>query len=200
MCCPITTRRSGFTLAFFFVVSRPLRGPHFATPTGPLLQYTHGQCTYHPNGGKGGPVVCGAKRSSKKRGKGSKAVRTSFRARSAVTGRFVATASRHKRAASPTRKREDAVADRFSHIGFRGPDQRAYVIGTGLDVWEVIEARDAMGLTALLGEGDLPRHKVFEAVRYYKSHREEIDQAIAENAEAESRLRETEPGLFASLS
>ncbi len=91
------------------------------------------------------------------------------------------------------------MAERFSHIGFRGPDRRAYVIGTGLDVWEVIEARNAMGLTALLAEGDLPRRKVFEAVRYYKSHREEIDQAIAENAEAESRLRESDPALFAPL-
>ena len=96
-------------------------------------------------------------------------------------------------------KKGGAVAEQFSHIGFRGPDRRPYLLDSPLDVWEVIEARNAMGLAALLRESDLPREKVFEAVRYYKRHREEIDRAIAENAEAESQLRETEPALFAPL-
>lgn len=141
----------------------------------------------------------GAIRNWKRRGKGSRATHTSLKVRRASSGRFVVRPGKHKRAVFVPGKRGDGLAERFSHIGFRGPDRRAYVIGTGLDVWEVIEARNAMGLTALIAEGDLPRRKVFEAVRYYKSHREEIDRAIAENAEAESRLRESDPALFASL-
>jgi uncharacterized protein (DUF433 family) len=140
-----------------------------------------------------------AKRNWKKRSKGSRVARTSHKVRSALSGRYVVASSKRKRFVLVPGKREGAVAERFSHIGFRGPDGRAYLIGTGLDVWEVIEARNAMGLTGLLRESDLPRHKVFEAVRYYKAHREEIDRAIAENAEAESRLRESDPALFAPL-
>lgn len=87
----------------------------------------------------------------------------------------------------------------FEHVGFRGPDRRAYLIGTSLDVGEVIEARNAMGLQRLLQESDLPRKKVFEAIRYYKRYPEEIDRAIAENAEVELWLREAEPELFVPL-
>ncbi len=97
------------------------------------------------------------------------------------------------------RAKEGARVKEFEHVGFRGPDRRAYLVGTSLDVWEVIEARNAMGLQRLLQESDLPREKVFEAIRYYKRYPEEIDRAIAENAEMELRLREAEPGLFAPL-
>lgn len=124
---------------------------------------------------------------------------------SASNGRWVVTRSAKPGRFSPLlrkgarRAEGSAVVEEFPRIGFRGPEHRAYLLGTSLDVWEVIEARNAMGLAALLAEGDLPRKKVLEAIRYYKRHPEEIDRAIAENAEMEASLRETSPGLFAPL-
>jgi hypothetical protein len=42
---------------------------------------------------------------------------------------------------------------RFPGIGFRGPEhsRRAWVIGTGLDVWEVVELYKGKGREAALG-------------------------------------------------
>ncbi len=54
---------------------------------------------------------------------------------------------------------EDAVRmGRFPGIAFRGPDhgRRAWLLGTALDVWEVIEAYQGFGsLQRLLNEGDM---------------------------------------------
>ncbi len=86
---------------------------------------------------------------------------------------------------------------RFPGLAFRGPehDRRPWVIGTALDVWEVVEAYKAMGMERLLGEGDLPATKVRLALRYYEEYPEEIDQAIAENRRSDEEWRRLYPSV-----
>jgi hypothetical protein len=53
---------------------------------------------------------------------------------------------------------------RFPGIAFRGfeRDRRAWVVGTGLDVWEVVEGHDEMGRERLLRESSLSTRTVVE--------------------------------------
>lgn len=73
---------------------------------------------------------------------------------------------------------------RFPGIGFKGDDwdRRAWLVGTGLDVWEIIEAlRDFGSIERMAAESDLSEHQVRLAEAYYRAFPDEIDQAIAEN-------------------
>ena len=87
---------------------------------------------------------------------------------------------------------------RFPGVVFRGPehDRRAWVVGTALDVWEIVEAYKEIGLERLLEEGEIPERQVRLALRYYEEHPEEIDQAIAENRRPLEYWRERYPGLL----
>ncbi|MBA3945098.1 MAG: hypothetical protein H0X37_11115 [Herpetosiphonaceae bacterium] len=86
---------------------------------------------------------------------------------------------------------EGARMHRFPGIAFRGPEhnRRAWLLGTALDVWEVIEAYQQLGsLESLLSEGDLPERHVRLALSYYAAYPTEIDQAIAANQNTQAAL------------
>lgn len=92
---------------------------------------------------------------------------------------------------------EAARMRRFPGIGFRddGPDRRAWLIGTGLDVWEV-----AMLLRS--GRSDdqivedhrhLTKASLDLARAYHDTYPEEIDQELAENGRPEDELHQLYP-------
>jgi uncharacterized protein (DUF433 family) len=94
------------------------------------------------------------------------------------------------------RTEEAARTRRFPGIAFRGEDamRTAWVLGTGLDVWELIEMlKDHGSVDRLVAETDIPERTVGLALAYYGSYREEIDLAIAENRRPLSELRELYP-------
>lgn len=86
---------------------------------------------------------------------------------------------------------------RFPGIAFRGPehDRRAWITGTSLDVWEVIEAYKSMGLEQLLTDGDLPERKVRLALSYYDEYTDEIDELISDNQRSEKEWHELFPSI-----
>jgi hypothetical protein len=93
---------------------------------------------------------------------------------------------------------EAARMRRFPGIAFRGPehDRRAWLLGTALDVWQVIEAYQDMGLERMLDEGDLSERKIRLALAYYEAYPKEIDEAVAENQRSEEEWRRLYPGFF----
>jgi hypothetical protein len=92
---------------------------------------------------------------------------------------------------------EAARMRRFPGIAFRGPehDRRAWLLGTALDIWQVIEAYQDMGLERMLDEGDLSEGKIRLALAYYEACPEEIDEAVAENRQPLEYWRRLYPGL-----
>jgi uncharacterized protein (DUF433 family) len=92
---------------------------------------------------------------------------------------------------------EAARMRRFPGIGFRDEDanRRAWVIGTGLDVWELIEMlQDYGSVERLLEDHELLARRAVElAQAYYASYPEEIDEKIADNRRPISELRELYP-------
>lgn len=74
---------------------------------------------------------------------------------------------------------------RYPGLGFRGPEgaRRVWIVGTALDVWQVIEAfsdfdRD---IERMVAETDLTRRQLDIALAYHREFRREIDEAIAAN-------------------
>ena len=124
---------------------------------------------------------------------------------SQTTDRFVtAEAQRTKRskgAIVEALTEEAARMRRFPGIGFRDEDanRRAWVVGTGLDVWELIEMlQDYGSVERLLEEHEhLSRRSVELAQAYYASYSDEVDDKIADNRRPLSELRELYP--FAGL-
>jgi uncharacterized protein (DUF433 family) len=91
---------------------------------------------------------------------------------------------------------EAARTRRFAGIGFRGDDaaRRPWVIGSGLDVWEVIEMLDDFGSAAsLVAQTQLSERQVQLAVAYRDNYPEEISEAIGENRRAVEQWRELYP-------
>jgi uncharacterized protein (DUF433 family) len=89
--------------------------------------------------------------------------------------------------------------DEHPGIGFAdGPaGRRAVLLGTGLDVWEVIATvKQSRGSQLAAGDYlELPPAQVRAAVRYYAAYQDEIDEFLAHRdaaatAEHESSLRE----------
>jgi len=74
---------------------------------------------------------------------------------------------------------------RYPGLGFRGPEgaRRAWIVGTSLDVWQVIEAFSDFGrdVERMVAETDLTRRQLDIALAYYREFRREIDEAIAAN-------------------
>jgi len=120
---------------------------------------------------------------------------------SQTTNRFVeAEARRTKRskgAIVEALTEEAARMRRFPGIGFRGeePHRETWVIGTGLDVWELIEMQQDYGSDERLLEDHehLSLRSVELAQAYYASYPEEIDEKIADNRRPLSELRELYP-------
>jgi hypothetical protein len=91
---------------------------------------------------------------------------------------------------------EAARTRRFPGIAFRGENamREAWVIGTGLDVWELIEMlQDHGSVERLVAETEIPERAVELARAYYASYPEEVDRAIADNRRPLSELRELYP-------
>lgn len=86
---------------------------------------------------------------------------------------------------------------RFPGIGFRDEDanRRAWLIGTGLDVWELIEMLDDYDSVERLLEahGNVTRRSIELAQAYHASYPDEIDEKIADNRRPLSELRELYP-------
>jgi uncharacterized protein (DUF433 family) len=85
---------------------------------------------------------------------------------------------------------------RFAGIGFRGEDaaRRAWVIGSGLDVWEIIQMLDDFGsIERLADETQLTERQVRLAIAYRDSYPEEITEAVGENRRTVAELRELYP-------
>lgn len=92
---------------------------------------------------------------------------------------------------------EAARMRRFPGIGFRDDDanRRAWVVGTGLDVWEIVEMLEQYGSAQSMLEDHqqlLPR-AVDLARAYYSSYPDEIDERIADNRRPLADLRELYP-------
>jgi uncharacterized protein (DUF433 family) len=120
---------------------------------------------------------------------------------SQTTNRFVeAEARRTKRskgAIVEALTEEAARMRRFPGIGFRGeePYREAWVIGTGLDVWELIQMLQDYGSVEPLMKAheNVSRRAVELAQAYHASYPEEIDEKIADNRRPISELRELYP-------
>jgi hypothetical protein len=92
---------------------------------------------------------------------------------------------------------EEAVRTRrFAGIGFRGEDaaRRPWVIGSGLDLWEIIQILEDFGsIESLVRQMQLSERQVHLAVAYRDSYPEEIAEAIAENRRSTEQWRELYP-------
>lgn len=92
---------------------------------------------------------------------------------------------------------EAARMRRFPGIGFRGeePYREAWLIGTGLDVWELIEMlHDHGSVESLVHDHENVTGRAVElAQAYHASYPEEIDEKIADNRRPLSELRELYP-------
>jgi uncharacterized protein (DUF433 family) len=85
---------------------------------------------------------------------------------------------------------------RYPGIAFRGDDhrRRAWVLGTGLDVWEVVALlRDFRSERELAEEYRLTPGQIRVALAYYQEFREELDDLIARGRGSEEELRSRYP-------
>jgi hypothetical protein len=87
---------------------------------------------------------------------------------------------------------------RFPGIGFRGPEhsRRAWVIGTGLDVWELVELYEGKGRERLLAEHNVSERGLELALSYRGAFPQEIDEALEENAREPEEWHEISPSVI----
>lgn len=92
---------------------------------------------------------------------------------------------------------EEAMRMRlFPGIGFKGADweRRAWVIGTALDVWQIVEAYQDIGSVERMAEdGSADARQIRLALDYHERFPEEIDVAIAEDRRTVEELQEEHP-------
>jgi len=84
----------------------------------------------------------------------------------------------------------------FPGIGFKGRDwdRRAWVMGTGLDVWQVVDIYKDVGSVERMVEGwSINERQIQLALDYYKMFPEEIDAMIADNKRPIEQLEEEFP-------
>ncbi len=89
----------------------------------------------------------------------------------------------------------------FPGIAFRGTDweRRAWVIGTSLDVWQIVEAhRDIGSIERIVEGGSASERQIRLALSYYERFPEEIDAAIAENCRPLADLQREFPFIAVS--
>ncbi len=112
------------------------------------------------------------------------------------------------REARRTRRSKGAVVEmlaeealrtwRFPGIAFRGADwnRRPWVIGTALDVWEIVAAsRRFDSPKAMAASTDLDEGQIRLALAYYEEFPDEIDAAIRESEAPLSRLQREYPTI-----
>jgi hypothetical protein len=89
----------------------------------------------------------------------------------------------------------------FPGIAFRGTDwdRRAWVIGTALDVWQIVDAYREIGSVARMADGGSASERSINlALAYYERFPDEIDAAIVENRCSIEQLREEFPFVAVS--
>ncbi len=88
---------------------------------------------------------------------------------------------------------EEALKTRlFPGIAFRGADweRRAWVIGTALDVWQIVDAhRDFGSVEKMTADSDLTERQMRLALAYYERFPQEIDEMIELNRATLDELR-----------
>lgn len=86
---------------------------------------------------------------------------------------------------------EAARARRFPGVAFRGDARRrAWVIGSGLDVWEIAQMVEEFGsMKKLVAETQLMPAQVRLALAYRDAYPSEVDEAIADNRRPLDELR-----------
>jgi uncharacterized protein (DUF433 family) len=96
---------------------------------------------------------------------------------------------------------EEALrARRFPGIAFRGSDwnRRPWVIGTALDVWEIVAASRAYDMRGEMAAAtDLTEAQIRLALAYYAEFPDEIDATIAENERPLASLQRQYPTIDA---
>ena len=91
---------------------------------------------------------------------------------------------------------ETARTRRFPGVGFRGDDaaRRAWVVGSRLDVWEIIQMlEDFASPERLVDETHLTERQVRLALAYRDAYPEEIADAVADNRRPPEELRSLYP-------
>lgn len=93
---------------------------------------------------------------------------------------------------------EALATRRFPGIAFRGADwnRRAWVMGTALDVWEIVRAsRDFESTREMVAKTDLTETQVRLALAYCEENREEVDRAIEESERPLAELQREYPTI-----
>jgi hypothetical protein len=97
---------------------------------------------------------------------------------------------------------EEALRMRmFPGIAFRGVDweRRAWVVGTALDVWQIVDAHHDIGSIERMVEGGSANERQIRlALGYYQLFGEEIDAIIADNRRPIEQLEEEFPFITVS--
>jgi uncharacterized protein (DUF433 family) len=97
---------------------------------------------------------------------------------------------------------EEALKTRlFPGIAFRGSDweRRAWVIGTALDVWEIVLAhRDFESVEQMAAKTDLSERQIRLALSYHDRFPAEIDEMIVRNQQSLVSLRAAYPTIDVS--
>jgi hypothetical protein len=97
---------------------------------------------------------------------------------------------------------EEALRMRlFPGIAFKGADweRRAWMIGTALDVWQILDAhRDIGSIESMAAGGSANERQIRLALDYYEMFPEEIDAAIADNRRPLEQLEEEFPFIAVS--
>jgi hypothetical protein len=89
----------------------------------------------------------------------------------------------------------------FPGIAFRGTDwdRRAWVIGTALDVWQIVDAHRDIGSVERMADGGSANERNIKlALAYYERFPDEIDAAIADNRRSIEQLRDEFPFIAVS--
>ncbi len=87
---------------------------------------------------------------------------------------------------------------KFPGVGFRGAEnsRRAWVIGTSLDVWELVELYEGKGRKRLLAEHNVSERQLELALSYRESHPREIEESLEENARAPEEWHRLSPSTI----
>jgi hypothetical protein len=89
----------------------------------------------------------------------------------------------------------------FPGIAYRGVDwdRRAWVIGTALDVWQIVDAYKDIGSVERMADGGAANeHQIHLALSYYERFPDEINAAIAENRRTIEQLEDEFPFIAVS--
>ena len=97
---------------------------------------------------------------------------------------------------------EEALRMRlFPGVAFKGADweRRAWVMGTALDVWQIVDAHgDIHSIERMAEGGSANERQIRLALDYYEMFPEEIDAAIADNRRPIEQLEEEFPFIAVS--